>query len=156
MNANLKIAVKTFNRIWKEFDKAIQPELDGIFPKGEPQWPGDWVANYADEHYDELLELVAEKFGIKKWMHQSPAQVLQDYVELYKENQDRKRLESTVPWEPWTDEDGTHHHGLVCHEHWDRGFNCQCIPEAEQERIKKALQRGDDPADVIDPGWGPN
>lgn len=47
-------------------------------------------------------------------------------------------------------------HKPICHEYWDRGLNCPCIPQAEQERIASAVARGDDIDNIIDPGWGPN
>ena len=47
-------------------------------------------------------------------------------------------------------------HKPICHEYWDRGLNCPCIPQAEQDRIKAAIKRGDSVDDIIDPGWGPN
>ena len=47
-------------------------------------------------------------------------------------------------------------HTAMCHEYWDRGLNCMCIPPEENKRIASALKRGESIDDVIDPGWGPN
>ncbi len=46
-------------------------------------------------------------------------------------------------------------HKPICAEYRERGLDCPCIPQAEQDRIAAALSRGDDPEDIIDPGWGP-
>ncbi len=47
-------------------------------------------------------------------------------------------------------------HKPICHEYWENGLNCPCIPQEELDRIAAAVKRGDDPRDIIDPGWGPN
>jgi len=39
-------------------------------------------------------------------------------------------------------------HKPICHEYWDRGLNCECIPKEEQDRLAKGGE--------VDPGWGPN
>lgn len=36
-------------------------------------------------------------------------------------------------------------HTAVCHEYWDRGLDCQCIPED----VKQALRDGARPEDVM-------
>jgi hypothetical protein len=51
---------------------------------------------------------------------------------------------------------GEYKHKPICHEYWDRGLNCPCIPEEENQRITQALNRGESIDDVIDAGWGPN
>lgn len=45
-------------------------------------------------------------------------------------------------------------HKAVCHEYWERGLNCPCIPQHELNRIAAAVKRGDSVDDIIDPGWG--
>jgi len=36
-------------------------------------------------------------------------------------------------------------HTAMCHEYWDRGLECQCIPEG----VKDAIRRGANPEDVM-------
>ena len=52
--------------------------------------------------------------------------------------------------------DNDYGHKPICHEYWDRGLNCMCIPPEENKRIASALKRGESIDDIIDPGWGPN
>ena len=36
-------------------------------------------------------------------------------------------------------------HTDICHEYWDRGLECQCIPEG----VKQAIRQGANPEDVM-------
>jgi hypothetical protein len=36
-------------------------------------------------------------------------------------------------------------HTPMCHEYWDRGLDCQCIPEG----VKQAIRQGANPEEVM-------
>ncbi len=142
-----KQAGKAFNRLMSDWQKLAdeQESVDAHFDGGE--WSGPAWGRMYDAREKSALNLVARRFNITTddvW------HAAQDLVH----GGEQRKFEATTPWEPWTDENGKRRHGRVCHEHFDRGLNCSCIPEAENQRISAALARGDDADDVIGPGWG--
>ena len=140
----MKHAHKAVERIWTDIDKSIDDEYPREVVDGM-----DWGAmmryqSHVDDLYEALVGRVAKRFDVDP-------EKLYFECEIAEERTERKRVEVTVPWEPWTDDAGKRHHGRVCMEAWDRGLNCQCIPESvrkdEEYRARHGLG--------VDPGFGP-
>lgn len=53
----------------------------------------------------------------------------------------RKSTDNTCQHYP-EDQSG---HTDICHEYWDRGLDCQCIPEG----VKEAIRQGANPEEVM-------
>jgi len=51
----------------------------------------------------------------------------------------RKSSDNTCEHYPVSD------HSATCHEYWDRGLDCQCIPEG----VKQDIRNGAKPEDVM-------
>jgi len=142
-----KQAGKAFNRLQGDFyaQAAEFEACDHHYDAGE--WSGPAWGKVYEEVEERHADLVARAFDI------TPNEVWEAAQEL-EYGEDKCRFDAITPWDPWTDESGKRHHGQVCHEHWERGLNCSCIPVEEQQRIKAALARGDAHDDIIGPGWG--
>lgn len=142
-----KQAGKAFNRLQNDFHAASEEfeMCDRHYDAGE--WSGPAWGRVYEETAQRHLKLVARAYHITTNDVWDSAQYL-EHVE------DQRRDEATIPWDAWTDDAGVSHHGRVCFEHHERGLNCSCIPEAEQQRIKAALARGEAADDVIGPEWG--
>ena len=142
-----KTAIRTVSRLWDEMVDSFSPkDPDTITWEEEHR-----LVNEAEEAFRALCGRVADRFGL------DPDDLLNaSRFDDWKQDEMRHKAQmASIPWEPWVDDEGNHHHGRVCHEAWDRGLNCQCIPQAERDRIKNALAREADINDVIGEGWGP-
>ena len=143
----LKQAGKAFNRLQGDFhsEAAEFEACDRSYDAGE--WSGPAWGKIYEETEQRHANLVARAFGI------TPDEVWYAAQDL-EHGEEQRRWEAQTPWEPYTDNAGVRQHGRVCAEHHERGLNCSCIPVEEQQRISRALARGDAPEDVIDSGWG--
>ncbi len=142
-----KVAVNAYHRVlaqrtegWEEGEAC-----DAGFDAGE--WSGAIWGDHWEQAEKEALAIVASAFGIT-------SDELYDSIQRLDYMYEEKLYKATTPWEPYTDATGVRQHGRVCHEHRERGLNCSCIPQEENDRISRALARGDDPDTVIGPGWG--
>jgi hypothetical protein len=142
-----KAAGKAFNRLQHDFHAASEEfeQCDRHFDAGEYSGPA-WGRIY-EETEQRHLNLVAFAYHIT-------TDDVWDVSQRLEHDEEARRFAATTPWEAYTDDAGVRHHGRLCHEHWDRGLNCSCISEQEQQRIKSALARGDAHDDIIGPGWG--
>ncbi len=120
-----KQAGKAFNRLMGNWyaDTEEAEACDACFDAGE--WSGPAWGRTHEAKEDAMSELVAQRFGITTDEVIYVAQEL-EFAEVYEQS-----YKATTPWEPWTDDKGIRHHGVMCHEYKDRGLSCACMETAK-------------------------
>ncbi len=142
-HATLKIAIRTCIRIlnistagWNEIELCDRQVDAGEY--SGPAWGDIWQDEEA-----RVIRLVALRFDISHIQ-------LGEALMCWNGNEADCEMDAMFP------DISEQKHKPICQEYWDRGLNCMCIPQEEQDRIKAALKRGEDIDDIIDPSWGPN
>lgn len=142
MNRHETQACRAFARLhdvhtegWAEAEHA-----DSHWDGGEwsgPAWGDNWQR--ADEH---CCRLIADRFELPS------AEFVSHLVANYWAEMEYRSIppnERPLPADAWGEDVHSGCHTALCHEYWDRGLDCGCIPEG----VKDAIRQGARPEEVM-------